>query len=168
MVPFGTLPCSLPESPHPISMFVYRHECPWLDDDAFVGRRKIRSDFFLLTMLERMKYVLGRTMRIIPACVLALVLGACTSQAEKARRDAASATTSECMVRETKAVAAKPVDLDTAARAVLASCDFPGVIERPLIADYPGYRDTIHGEVQKRYDEMLDTVRGQIAVLRTR
>jgi hypothetical protein len=97
-----------------------------------------------------------------------LVVAACTSQAEKDRRAAANSSTSECMVRETAIVAPKPVDLDTAGRAVLASCDFPGVIERPLMAQYPGYRDYVHDEVQKRYAEMLDTVRGQIALLRTR
>jgi hypothetical protein len=111
---------------------------------------------------------MGQILRVIPGCLLTIVLGACTSQAEKAQRDAASTATSECMARETKAIAPKPVDLETAARAVLASCDFPGVIERPLMADYPGHRDFIHSEVQKKYAEMLDTVRGQIAVLRTR
>lgn len=109
-------------------------------------------------------------MRAIAAypLVLVLVLGACTSQAERAQRDAASSAASECIARETVAVSPKPVDLDTAARAVLASCDFPGVIERPLMADHPGYRDFIHNEVQKKYAEMLDSVRGQIAILRTR
>jgi len=107
-------------------------------------------------------------MRTTIACVFAFALGACTSQAERDRRDAANSATSECMVRESAAVAPKPIDLDTAARAVLAACDFPGVIERPLAAQYPGYRDYIHDVVQKRYADMLDTVRGQIAVLRTR
>jgi hypothetical protein len=106
-------------------------------------------------------------MRASFACLLAFALGACTSQAEMDRRDAASSATSECMAREAVAVAPKPVDLDTAARAVLAACDFPGVVERPLIASYPGHRDFIHNEVQKRYADMLETVRGQIAVLRT-
>ena len=106
-------------------------------------------------------------MRATLACLLAFALGACTSQTERDRRDAASSASSECMARESAVIAPKPVDLDTAARAVLAACDFPGVIERPLIAAYPGHRDFIHNEVQKRYAEMLDTVRGQIAVLRT-
>jgi hypothetical protein len=107
-------------------------------------------------------------MRAIPACLFAFAIGACTTQAERDRREAANSATSECMARESVAVAPKPVDLDTAARGVLAACDFPGVVERPLASQYPGYRDYIHNEVQKRYADMLDTVRGQIAVLRTR
>lgn len=107
-------------------------------------------------------------MRALLTCLFVFALSNCTSQAERDRREAASSATSECMVRETAAVAPKPVDLDTAARAVLAACDFPGVIERPLAAQYPGHRDYIHDVVQKRYADMLETVRGQIAVLRTR
>src|SRR6201996_4935120 len=106
-------------------------------------------------------------MRTIFACALALALCACASPDARGQRDAASTATSECMARESVAVAPKPVDLETAARAVLAACDFPGVVERPLIASYPGYRDYIHDQVQKRYADMLETVRGQIAVLRT-
>ncbi len=74
----------------------------------------------------------------------------------------------DCLVREEIAVAPKSVDLDTAARAVLTRCDFLGFIEQPLIAEHPGMRDVIDEEGQKLYAKMLDQVRGEIAIIRTR
>ena len=50
-------------------------------------------------------------MRATLACLLAFALGACTSQTERDRRDAASSASSECMARESAVIAPKPVDL---------------------------------------------------------
>jgi hypothetical protein len=70
--------------------------------------------------------------------------------------------------KETLAVARQPVDLETASLAVLTRCEYGRDIERRLAAQYPGYRDFIHQKVQRTFAEMQNTVKGNIAVIRTR
>jgi hypothetical protein len=72
------------------------------------------------------------------------------------------------LTKETLAVARQPVDLETASLAVLTRCEYGRDIERRLVAQYPGYRNFIHQKVQRTVAEMQDTVKGNIAVIRTR
>jgi hypothetical protein len=106
-------------------------------------------------------------MRTIAVCALVLSLGACGSSQRAAEQDALRASTTDCLVRETQAVAPQPIDLETAMLAVLARCDYPGVLERSIASDYPGYRGYVHERIQARYDEIKDSVRRGIAVMRT-
>jgi hypothetical protein len=94
--------------------------------------------------------------------LLTLFLISCGSR-RNVELDSARSNAADCLVRETRAIAPKPIDLETATFAVLARCDFPGVIERPMVAEHPGYRDYIHELVQKKYLEMADAVRRGIA-----
>jgi hypothetical protein len=105
--------------------------------------------------------------RIVAACAFALLLVACQSSQRAAEQAAIREKTTDCLVRESQAVAPQPIDLETAALAVLARCDYPGVIEKQLIAEHPGYREFIHQETQKRYADILDTTKRGIALLRT-
>ena len=77
-------------------------------------------------------------MRVVAACALALPLVACASPQRQAEQAALQQKTQDCLVQESVAVAPQPIDLDTAALAVLARCDYPGVLERSMAADYPG------------------------------
>jgi hypothetical protein len=106
--------------------------------------------------------------RITAACGLALTLAACTSPQREVEQAALRQNTEDCLVRESVAVVPQSIDLDTAALAVLARCDYPGVLERSITAEYPGYREYIHELVQKRYAEILDTTKRGIAMLRTK
>lgn len=99
--------------------------------------------------------------------LLALVVAACGSQG-KVERDVESAKTGECLARESLAVAPLSLDLETATLAVLARCDVPGVLERPLIEKYPGYRDYIRSQVARQYADIRETTRQGIALLRAR
>jgi hypothetical protein len=105
-------------------------------------------------------------MRIVAVCALAFSLAACTPPQRQAEQAAVRASTTDCLARETRAVAPQPIDLETAALAVLARCDYPGVIERPLAAQYPGYRDVVREEVRKSYADRLEIERREIAMLR--
>lgn len=107
-------------------------------------------------------------MRIIVTCTFALTLSACSSPQREAERAAAQQALSDCLVRESVAVAPQPVDLDTAALAVLARCDYPGVIERSYVAEHPGFRAEIHEMTQKEYAAILDTTKRGIVMLRTK
>ncbi len=97
--------------------------------------------------------------------ILPIFLADCASQ-RSAEDVAAANANADCLRREVQAVAPQPVDLETATLAVMARCDFPGVIERPLIAKYPGYRDCIHEAARKRYAEIMDATRQDIALAR--
>lgn len=111
------------------------------------------------------------TMKIPAICgiavlpILLVLLAGCASQ-RSAEDVAAANANANCLRREVQAVAPQPVDLETATLAVMARCDFPGVIERPLIAKYPGYRDYIHEAARKRYAEIMDATRQDIALAR--
>lgn len=111
-------------------------------------------------------------MRIIAAFTLALALAGCTSPQREAEitaeRNAIMQKTDDCLVRESIAVAPQPVDLDTAALAVLARCDYPGVLERSFIAEHPGQREFVQAEAQKLYASILDTTKRGVAMLRTK
>jgi len=96
----------------------------------------------------------------------AFVLGACGSS-RSAERDVLMSNATDCLVRETRAIAPEPIDLETATHTVLARCAYPGVIERSFAAEYPGYRDYIHEKMQKKYLEIVDSVRRSIASLRS-
>jgi hypothetical protein len=102
---------------------------------------------------------------------LALLLTACgtpqTVQSDP-ERDAENAEMGKCLARETSAVAPQPVDLETATLAVMTRCHYGETRERALVAAYPEYRNYIHGLMQRQYREMADSVKGQIAVARTR
>ena len=108
-------------------------------------------------------------MTIAAICRIALVLAlltACGSQ-RGAERDAVRSNAVNCLVRETHAIAPQPVDLDTATFAVLARCDYPGVLERSIAANYPvGYRDYIRAAIQKEYAGIVDSTRRGIAMTR--
>lgn len=110
-------------------------------------------------------------MRIIAALVL-LSLAACTSSAQQQSAQADHAAmlqaATDCLVRETQAVAPQPIDLETATLSVLARCDYPGVIERSYIAQFPGDRELIHDQTQAKYEDIKDSVRRGIAMLRTK
>ena len=111
-------------------------------------------------------------MRIIVAGALALMLAACGSSQQAAQQtaqiDAVSAAAADCVARETQAIAPQPIDLETATLAVLGRCDYPGVIERSFAAKFPTERQFIHDQTQARYEEIKDSVRRGIAMLRTK
>jgi hypothetical protein len=98
--------------------------------------------------------------------VFAILLTGCSSQ-RVAERTALTSNVTDCLVRETQAIAPQPIDLDTATSAVLARCDYPGVLERSLVAQYPGHAEYVHETMQKQYPGIVDMVRGGIAKLRT-
>jgi hypothetical protein len=96
-------------------------------------------------------------MKIAAICrfaLLPILLAACDSK-RGAERDSVSSNAVDCLVRETQAIAPQPLDLETATFAVLARCDYPGVLERSLAAKYPGYRNYVHELMQKQYAEMI-------------
>src|SRR3977135_20931 len=101
----------------------------------------------------------------IQIALLPIWLSACGSQREP-ERDVVRSNAVDCLVRETQAIAPQSVDLETATFAVLARCDYPGVLERSLAAKYPGYRDHIHDVIQKQYVEIVDSTRRGIALMR--
>lgn len=103
---------------------------------------------------------------VVRISLVPVLLGACSSQ-RQAEHDAMLHNTRDCLIRETKAIAPQPLDLDTATFAVLARCDYPNVLERSITAQFPGYRDHIHETMQKEYPGIVDSVRRGIALLRT-
>ena len=109
-------------------------------------------------------------MRVVAACTIALMLAGCTSPQREAEQQAAKekvAGLEDCVVRETQIVAPQPIDLDTATYAVMARCDYPGAVEKELVAEHPGYREEIREMMQKRYPGDVDTIRRGIALLRS-
>jgi hypothetical protein len=102
--------------------------------------------------------------RVVVVAVTSLTLTGCATRS--AETDAAAARARDCLVLETRAIAPQPVDLETATFAVLARCDYPGVLERSMAANYPGYRDYVHEIVQRRYADIVDSTRRRIALVR--
>jgi hypothetical protein len=96
----------------------------------------------------------------------AILLAGCSSQ-RAAERAALTSNVTDCLVRETQTIAPQPIDLDTATSVVLARCDYPGVLERSLVTQYPGHSEYVHETMQKQYPAIVDMVRGGIAKLRT-
>jgi hypothetical protein len=103
--------------------------------------------------------------RVIAARAFALMLAACQSS-QRAAEQAAADQSTDCLVRESQVVAPQPIDLETAALAVLARCDYPGVLERKWVAQFPTERAFIREQVQKQYADILDTTKRGIALLR--
>jgi hypothetical protein len=100
--------------------------------------------------------------RINMIAVACVSIAACATRS--AETEQADAHVSDCLARETVAVAALPLDLETATTAVLARCDYPGVIERRLAAQLPGYREEARRGLQKV--DMAGSIRRQIALIR--
>jgi hypothetical protein len=67
--------------------------------------------------------------RVVVVAVTSLTLTGCAKRS--AETDAVAARAHDCLVLETRGIAAQPVDLETATFAVLARCDYPGVLKGP-------------------------------------
>jgi hypothetical protein len=108
------------------------------------------------------------------AVLLSILITACGStqnnrrDSANTRSDPAFPSTADCLNRETLAIAPLPIDLDTAAHAVLARCDYPGSLERSLAAKNPGYGDYIHERLQKEYAGILESTKEGIALVRAK
>ena len=69
--------------------------------------------------------------------LLIILLAGCGLQ-RSAEQNAVASSATDCLVRETQAIASQPIDLETATHVVLARCDYPDVLERSMAAEYPG------------------------------
>ena len=99
--------------------------------------------------------------------LLIILLAGCGSQ-RSVEQNAVASSATDCLVRETQAIASQPIDLETATQVVLVRCDYPGVLERSMAAEYPGFRDTVHQAMQSRYPEIVDSVRRGISLVRAK
>jgi hypothetical protein len=106
-------------------------------------------------------------MRIVAVCALALILGTCVTTEEQQRLDVAAEDSKQCVVRETIAVAQKPIDLETATLAVMARCHYPDAIEKAVGAKWewsPAASDGVRRGFERV--DFKEAIKLQIARLR--
>src|SRR5262245_43017632 len=96
------------------------------------------------------------------------LLSGCASPQQKLETASLANAANECIRREAVKVAPKPVDLNTAATAVMARCAAELWAEEKAIADrYPGYRDHVAEQFKRVRNTRFELAQKAIALERT-
>jgi hypothetical protein len=99
---------------------------------------------------------------------LALLCGCGPSQQQRLETAALSDAATDCIRREAASIASKPVDLDTAATAVLARCNAElWAEEKAFVNRYAGYRDIASEQFKRVRAARLEQAYKAVALART-
>jgi hypothetical protein len=96
------------------------------------------------------------------------LLSGCGSPQQKLETASLADATTNCIRREAVKVAPKPVDLNTAAMAVIARCRAEVWAEEKALVDrYPGYREHIAERFKKVHAARFELAQQAVALART-
>jgi hypothetical protein len=104
---------------------------------------------------------------------LVIILAGCVGKSEpgivSAGVSSAPSPVLQCIISQAKTIAPKPVDLETAAYAVLGACNHIISAERSsLLAKYPGFGAEVRAAYSETEAAQLSRARREVALNRTR